>query len=634
LDLYQRGLQVTPWFHPFDSRLPPVRRRSGGGRPGRRLILVAAAVTAAVFTAGLGAAGAGIPGGSGPPDLGPNVIIFDPSMPTSQIQATVDAIANQQVDNEMGTQRYALLFKPGTYGNAADPLDFQVGYYTEVAGLGASPNDVTINGHVDVYNRCLTPTNCIALVNFWRSLSNLTINVMGLSGCRSSGDFWAVSQAAPMRRVNITGGNLTLMDYCTAGPQYASGGFIADSQTGFVINGSQQQFLVRDSSIGGWSNGVWNQVFSGVVGAPPQSFSSTPYNPPPYTTLATSPLTREKPFLYVDSAGSYRVFIPDLRHDSTGTTWGSGPAAGSSLPIDQFFIAKPSDDAKTINKALARGEDLILTPGVYHLDKTIKVKRPDTVVLGLGFPTLVPENGITAMTVGDVKGVKLAGLLFDAGPVSSPVLLEVGTRHAHKSEADDPTSLQDVFFRIGGATAGKAETSLVVNSDNVLLDDIWAWRADHWTGVGWTINTADTGVTVNGDDVTAYGLFVEHYQKYQLIWNGENGKTVFFQNEMPYDPPNQAAWMHDGVNGYAAYKLADSVKTHEAWGLGSYCFFNVDPSIHATRSFEVPVTAGVKLHDLLTVSLGGVGVIDHVVNDTGAAAQGASTIPVNIVSFP
>src|SRR5258706_816412 len=183
------------------------------------------------------------------PDFGPNVKIFDPSMPTSQIQATVDAIANQQVDNEMGTQRYALLFKPGTYGTVANPLVFQVGYYTDVAGLGASPTDVTINGHIDVYNRCLTPTNCIALVNFWRSLSNLTINVMGLSGCRSSGDFWAVSQAAPMRRVKVTGGNITLMDYCTAGPQYASGGFIADSQTGFIINGSQQQFLVRDSSI-------------------------------------------------------------------------------------------------------------------------------------------------------------------------------------------------------------------------------------------------------------------------------------------------------------------------------------------------------------------------------------------------
>jgi hypothetical protein len=214
------------------------------------------------------------------------------------------------------------------------------------------------------------------------------------------------------------------------------------------------------------------------------------------------------------------------------------------------------------------------------------------------------------------------------------VLLQVGTEHAHKSDPADPTSIQDVFFRIGGATPGKATTSLVVNSDNVLLDDIWAWRADHGNGVGWTANTADTGVIVNGDDVTAYGLFVEHYQKYQVIWNGENGRTIMFQNEMPYDPPNQAAWIHDGVNGFAAYKVADSVATHEGWGLGSYCFFNVDPAIHATHGFEVPDAPGVKLHDLLTVSLGGVGVIDHVVNNTGAPAQGTATIPSYLLSYP
>ncbi|MBF6593889.1 MAG: adenylyl cyclase [Thermaceae bacterium] len=554
-------------------------------------------------------------------------------MPTSQIQATVDAIAHQQVDSEMGTQRYALLFKPGIYGSVANPLIIQVGYYTEVAGLGESPTDVTINGHVDVYNRCLAADNCIALDNFWRSVSNLTINVTGLSGCRSSGNFWAVSQAAPMRRVKITGGNLTLMDYCTAGPQYASGGFIADSQTDFIINGSQQQFLVRNSNIGGWSNGVWNQVFSGVVGAPPQSFSTLPGNPP-YTTLASSPITREKPFLYLDSSGRYKVFVPAPRRNSVGSNWGSGPTAGTSIPIDDFFIAKPTDSAQTINKALARGQNLIFTPGIYSLDKTIKITRANTVVLGIGLPTLVPSDGKITMTVADVPAVKLSGLLFDAGPVNSPVLLQVGTRHAHESDSDDPTTLQDIFFRIGGAGLGKATTSLVVNSDNTILDDLWVWRADHGSGVGWTINTADTGVVVNGDDVTAYGLFVEHYQKYQVIWNGENGRTIMFQSEMPYDPPNQAAWMHDGINGYASYKVADSVKTHEAWGLGSYCFFNVDPSIHATRAFEVPVTPGVKLHDLLTVSLGGVGVIDHVVNDTGGPAQGAATIPVNLVSYP
>ena len=601
----------------------------------RRIFVPTLAVGALLVTMLLFAhtAGAG-PTAPPPPDFGSNVVVFDPSMPTSQIQATVDAITAQQVDNEMGSQRYALLFKPGTYGSVANPLIIQVGYYTEVAGLGASPADVVINGHVDVYNRCLAPDNCIALDNFWRSVSNLSINVTGLSGCRSSGDFWAVSQAAPMRRVNVTGGNLTLMDYCTAGPQYASGGFIADSQTGFVINGSQQQFLVRDSSIGGWSNGVWNQVFSGVVGAPPQSFSTTPFDPPPYTTLDTSAVTREKPFLYADSSGQYNVFVPALRHDSSGTTWGSGPAAGSSIPIKRFFVAKPSDNAKTINAALGGGQNLILTPGVYHLDRSIDVKRADTVVLGLGFPTLVPDNGAAAMTVADVAGVKLAGLMVDAGAVNSPVLLQVGKPNAHKGDPNDPTSLQDVFFRIGGAAAGKATTSLVVNSDDVLLDDIWAWRADHGNGVGWTVNTADTGIVVNGDDVTAYGLFVEHYQKYEVIWNGERGRTIMFQNEFPYDPPNQAAWTHDGINGFAAYKVADSVKTHEAWGLGSYCFFNVDPTIHAAHSFEVPDTPGVKLHDILTVSLGGVGTIDHVVNDTGAAAQGSSTIPVNIVSYP
>ena len=295
-----------------------------------------------------------------PPDFGPNVMIFDPSMPTSQIQAAVDAIANQQLSNQFGPQRYALLFMPGTYGNAANPLVFQVGYYTEVAGLGASPTDVTINGHVDVYNQCFpAPTGCIALDNFWRSLSNLTINVTGLSGCRSSAEFWAVSQAAPMRRVNITGGNLTLQDYCTAGPQFASGGFISDSKTGFVINGSQQQFFVRNSSIGGWSNGVWNQVFSGVVGAPATCFPCGN----PYTTLATSPVTREAPYLYMDSNGNYNVFVPSVQNNSVGTTWGAGATPGSSIRIEKFFVAKPTDSAATINKALGSGMNLILGPG-------------------------------------------------------------------------------------------------------------------------------------------------------------------------------------------------------------------------------------------------------------------------------
>jgi hypothetical protein len=570
---------------------------------------------------------------AGQPDFGPNVKIFDPTMPTSEIQATVDAIADQQVDNEMGTQRYLLLFKPGTYGTVAHPLVFQVGYYTEVAGLGLSPADVTVNGHIDVYNRCLTPTNCIALVNFWRSLANLTINVTGLDGCRASGDFWAVSQAAPLRRVRITGG-LTFMDYCTAGPQYASGGFLADSVTGDIVNGSQQQFLVRDSSIGTWSNAVWNQVFAGVLGAPAQSFPN-----PPYTTLASTPVSRERPFLYVDAAGRYRVFVPATRTGSAGPTWQNGPTPGRSIPLSDFFLARPSDSIATINSQLARGRNLILTPGVYDVDRSIVVSRPDTVVLGQGIATLTAVRGAVPLRVADVKGVDIAGIMIDAGTVNSPVLLQVGSRHGGKHgwrDPADPTVLHDVFFRIGGPHVGKATVSLEVNSDNTILDDIWAWRADHGVAgsVGWDVNTAATGVVVTGDNVTATGLFVEHYQKYNVIWTGERGRTIFFQNELPYDPPNQAAWQHNGIPGWAAYKVGDRVKTHELWGGGSYVFTNVDPTIHAARGFEVPVTPGVRLHDLLTVNLSA-GTIDHVVNDTGAPVTTAAIgVPSYVVSYP
>jgi hypothetical protein len=571
------------------------------------------------------------------PDFGPNVRILDPGMSTSEIKAVVDGIANQQISSQFGAQRYAVLFKPGTYGSAAEPLNFQVGYYTDVAGLGGSPTDVTINGTADVYNQCFGPGDCTALVNFWRTLSNLTINVAGKGGCQF-GEFWATSQATSIRRVRVNG-FATLMDYCSA-PSYASGGFIADSQfTGSVIvNGSQQQYLVRDSDIDPWTNAVWNQVFAGVQGAPAQSFPN-----PPYTTLATNPASREKPFLYVDANDHFNVFVPDVRHNSSGTTWSGGQTAGRSIPIEDFFIARPSDSVDTIDDALANGKNLLFTPGIYGVGRTIKVKRADTVVLGLGMATLEALNGVIPMTVANVKGVEISGLLFDAGPVRSPVLLQVGTRQPPGSRAgdrtawsdrNDPTALHDVFFRIGGAHVGRAAVSLEVNADNVILDNIWAWRADHGSGVGWTSNTADTGLIVNGDDVIATGLFVEHYQKNEVIWNGENGRTIMFQNEMPYDPPNQAAWRQsDGTLGYAAYKVAGTVKTHEAWGLGSYCFFNVDPTIHASHAFEVPVTSGIKLHDILDLSITNHGTIDHVVNDVGDPTS-PNTTTSTVVSYP
>ncbi|MGN6607637.1 MAG: adenylyl cyclase [Jatrophihabitans sp.] len=589
-------------------------------------------------------AGAHHPGrhlGNATPDLGPNVYVFDPSMSTASIQSTVDAIANQQLTNQFGTQRYALLFKPGTYGTATHPLNFQVGYYTEVAGLGRNPGDVTINGSVDVHNQCDASGSCIALNNFWRSLSNLTINVHNVDdGCTNT-EFWAVSQAAPMRRVHVTNGNTTLMDYCTS-PSFASGGFIADSRfDGTVINGSQQQFFVRNSDLSSFSNGVWNQVFAGDNGAPAECFPASDACGGPYTTVARTPISRERPYLYVDGRGTWQVFVPSARQDSVGTTWADGSTPGRSVPLSRFYLARPSDNAQVLDNQLSRGRNLLLTPDVYDITRSLEVKRADTVVLGLGFPTLTADHGAVPIQVADVPGVDLAGMIIDAGAANSSALAVIGTGHPHHRSAlaSDPTALQDVFFRIAGPHAGRATNSLIVNSDHVILDDIWAWRADHGTGVGWTQNTADHGLIVNGSDVDATGLFVEHYQKHEVVWNGAHGSVIFFQNEMPYDPPSQAAWNSaPGTLGYAAMRFTRGATGFRGYGLGSYSFFNQHVDIYASHAFEAVDPHAVHLHNLLTIFLdpaNGSGGIRHVVDNTGGSSTKANPdTPVTVTDYP
>ncbi|WP_435135976.1 coagulation factor 5/8 type domain-containing protein [Actinacidiphila sp. bgisy144] len=559
------------------------------------------------------------PAQSDTPDFGPNVHVFDPSMGDAAIQSELDSQFNQMKDTataQFSENRVADLFKPGTYN-----VEDNVGFYTSVAGLGQNPDDVSINGDVtvDAFNASDAGN---ATQNFWRSAENLAITP-------SSGtDRWAVAQAAPFRRIDVRG-NLALYP---ASYGYASGGFIADTKvSGQASSVSQQQWYTRNSNLGSWDGGVWNMVFSGVSGAP-----STTFPNPPETTLATTPVSRDVPYLYVDGSGNYRVFEPSLQTDSSGASWANGSTAGTSLPMSQFYVVKAGDTAETINAALAEGCNLFVTPGVYHLDQTLDVTRADTTILGVGYPTFVPDNGVDAMKVADVDGVRLKGLLFDAGTTNSQALLTVGPSGSTADHSADPTTIQDVFFRIGGENAGKATDSLVVNSNNTIIDHIWAWRADHGNSgsVGWTTNTADNGLTVNGDDVLADGLFVEHYQKYEVVWNGQGGRTIFFQNENPYDPPDQASWMSSsGVDGYAAYKVADDVASHEAWGLGSYCYFNVNPAVNNYHAFEAPDTAGVKFHDALTVSLGGVGTITHVINDTGAATA-SDTTPTDVVSYP
>lgn len=612
----------------------------------RRRHAIGSIIATGALVAGGGLLTAAAPANATGPDFGPNVTILDPGMSTDHINAILAGLANE---SEFSANRHAVLFKPGSYGSAAgqnDPLNAtdivnaEVGYYTSIAGLGAQPGDVHINGalHVEPAQvNAPAPWNGQgpgSLNSFWRSMSNLQINPIQ----RPVGDDvhrryqegvveqpntfrWAVSQAAPMRRMDIQGG-ITLFGRYGA---FASGGYLANSKVaGTVYSGSQQQYYTRDSEIGAWEGGVWNMVFSGVDGAPASSYPSPPFDPgvTPITTLNETPLSREAPFLKLNAAGEYSVFAPHARTNSRGVNWGTSAADGRDIPIGEFHIAKPHDSIGTLNAALAEGRHLLLTPGLYEHGEALKITRPGTVVLGMGLATLIPTAGNTAVEIGDVSGVQLSGITIDAGLENSDTLIEVGPEGAHASDAADPTSLTDVFVRIGGYHAGKATTSLEVNSDHALLDNIWAWRADHGNGVGWDLNTGDHGVIVNGDDVTATGLFVEHYQKHQTIWNGERGRTVFYQSEIPYDPPTRAAWTDGEGEGYESYRVAGHVQDHHATGMGIYSYFLRYGPILDT-AVTAPQRPGVRFERIVTRYLNGWGEISSVINGTGGRVHNA-----------
>jgi hypothetical protein len=550
------------------------------------------------------------------PDLGPNVLILDPAMPRAAVQAKLDAIFAAMERAHFSDARHAILFKPGRYD-----LDVNVGFFTQVAGLGALPGDVTINGHVHAEADW---AKGMALDNFWRGVENLSVTPP------DGTDRWAVSQAAPYRRVHLRG-DLALDD-----GGWSSGGFMADCRIdGVIRSGSQQQWFTRNSEIRRWEGSNWNMMFMGVDGAPATSFPK-----PPYTNIATVPVMRDKPFLYVTKAGAWAVFVPAVRRDARGVSWGNGNPRGTSIPLSRFLIARPDMPASRINAALARGMHVLLTPGIYRLSEPLKIDRANTIVLGLGLATLTPEGGSKAIMVADVPGVVLAGLLIDAGPVMSPVLVEIGPRGSARDHRANPTSLSDVFFRVGGARLGTADTCLEVNSHHVIGDHMWIWRADHGdrangrVHVGWRENVGNQGLVVNGDDVTMSALFVEHFEKYQTLWNGERGRTYFYQNELPYDPPGQADYMAGKTRGWAAYKVADGVADHQAIAMGIYANFTADPSIVLDSAIEAPRKPGVRFANITTISLGGgKGTIAHIVNDAGEAARPGAIKQV-LVAYP
>jgi hypothetical protein len=546
------------------------------------------------------------------PELGPNVLVFDPAMPQATMQQQIDKIYAGERRNEFGPERYALLFLPGEYH-----LDVPVGFYTQVLGLGASPDAVHIIGNV---HADASHDNNNATTTFWRAAEGFAVTPAG--GTMQ----WAVSQAVPFRRMHVRG-NMVLHQH----RGWASGGWMSDSIVdGNVDSGSQQQWISRNSEWGSWTGSNWNMVFVGIP-HPPQGEWPTP----PYTKVDATPVVREKPFLEVDGKGEWSVRMPQLRTNSVGVTWHGGSTAGRLIPLQDFYIARAgTDTAASINAQLAHGKNLLVTPGIYDLAEPIRVVRPDTVVLGLGFATLRATRGTAAMITADADGIDIAGLLFDAGPEKSPVLLQIGSEGSNARHPGNPITLHDVFFRVGGAGVGRTRVNLQINSSDVIVDHSWIWRADHGDGVDWTSNTSDNGLVVNGNDVTVYGLFVEHHQQFQVLWNGNAGRTYFYQSEIPYDPPDQPSYSSaPGVNGWASYKVADSVTSHEAWGLGIYSVF-IQPNVVLSRVIEVPRKPEVRFHHMITVALGDHGEISNVIDDKGGPTAIQPRVTPKVAEFP
>ena len=534
--------------------------------------------------------------------FGKNVMVFDETMDQDSIQITLEALHQQQKHNEFGFERYALLFKPGSYD-----LDVTVDYYVQAAGLGRYPGDVTINGAVQ--STTTTDNNKVTIM-FWRGAENFKVipkdNEM---------TYWAVSQAAPYRRMHVKGD----INFDKSG--WASGGVLANS----VIEGragltSGQQWFTRNSRIGYWEGGNWNRVFVGVEGAPEDNWPDEPT-----TLIKETPVVREKPFLFVDESGDYAVFVPELRKDSKGPSWADQDEQGETIPISSFHIAFPDmDNAVSINKALDEGKHLLFTPGIYKLDETIRVSNPNTVVLGLGLPTIIPQSGNIALATDDVEGVKIAGIMIDAGPELSSSLIQIGETSSNADHSENPVSLHDVYCRVGGAVKGQATTTVTINSNHVIADHFWLWRADHGTGIEWMDGQNKHGLVVNGDDVTIYGLFNEHFQGYQTLWNGERGRTYFYQSEIPYSPPSIEAWNDNGKPGYASYKVADHVREHQAWGVGIYSFFRgeetVSNNVRLENAVEVPDNPGIDITHIATFS-GLNGAINHIINGMGPSTD-------------
>lgn len=601
---------------------------------------------------------------------------------------TIYGNANHFIEN-----RYAILFEPGTYTG----VDLEVGYYSQVLGLGETPDQVK-------FEECDYGPYCpallknedkngyagLALDTFWRCAENYQTYAR-------KGQLWAVSQAAPLRRVHVAknpdssvsdnSGTLLLHD----NGAMASGGHAANIVVDTSMKlGSQQQFCLRSVSFADKvpkeDLGAWSFMFVDCLNPPDErdGITSEPYGEwkaNPSVSVENPEITVEKPFIVLTSNETtegtaetkYELHVPAprKRDDSQplGATFGTTGTTKEEVDIRPFERVKvavseieDSSDmniAKKINAALREGKDIVLTPGMYYLDEPLEITQSNQVLLGIGMATLIaPVDGSPCIKVAaNLEGVRIAGIMLEASflkktnPGMTSCFIQWGDNGNSDQDlgnSSNPGALTDIFARVGGSNLNRAVSTNVmvrIDSGNVYGDNLWLWRADHVKlipavpddpnsgespnfsklGLDYHQTTlgecpCETGLEVNGDDVTIHGLAVEHTTEHNTIWNGERGKVMFYQNELPYDVNSDF-----GSNGFVGYKVDDNVTTHVAKAVGVYSNFR-DYEVSIATAMTHPGGDSISFQNPFAVWLDSRGQIKSVINGCGESLQKKSDV--------
>eukprot|EP00523_Entomoneis_sp_CCMP467_P007443 CAMPEP_0168740240 /NCGR_PEP_ID=MMETSP0724-20121128/11878_1 /TAXON_ID=265536 /ORGANISM="Amphiprora sp., Strain CCMP467" /LENGTH=691 /DNA_ID=CAMNT_0008787671 /DNA_START=104 /DNA_END=2179 /DNA_ORIENTATION=+ len=558
-------------------------------------------------------------------------------------------------------QRTAILFKKGHY----QKFDLQIGYYVQAMGLGKSADDVVFeNSDYGVYCPAYNTDQITkyydsddtsgdpvlasygsSLDTFWRSAENFTNNT-------NNGLIWAVSQAAPLRRVQAQ--KLSLSQ-----GGFSSGGHLANAIVKQnLIFGTQQQFCCRNVELPEstpTAGANWNTVFVSCDHVPATSEK---------VVVHQAALTVEKPFLAIDESDgkSFNLHVPRPRLNSAGAD-----LTGASDDIRSFsnvYVAKAKvadfgaidyDVARKINKAFTQGKDVVLSPGIYHLTQTIVIPSSNRVLLGIGMATLVaPTDGTPCVQVAPkTQGVRVAGITMEASHLNTDrtgtaTFLEWGQEGVTDAGvSSNPGVLNDVFCRVGGSSLDRdisTDVMIRIHCGNVLGDNLWLWRADHMalrTGIPGVPDEqpnfppldyhqtmlgevpVKTGLQVYGDNVVMHGLAVEHTIEDQVQWYGKNGQVYFYQCELPYDVTQDF-----GGQGYLGFHVDQKVENMVLAGAGVYSNFRDYDVLVPTGMFhpsarDSPTTNGKpqQVTNLFTTHLDNQGLIQTIVDELGGPAE-------------